>query len=53
MARVNVEQEVNRAREELRRQVAAIAVAGAEKIIAREIDASTHRELLGKLAAEI
>jgi F-type H+-transporting ATPase subunit b len=52
-ARANVEQEANRAREELRSQVAGIAVAGAEKIIAREIDASTHRDLLDKLAAEI
>ena len=52
-ARANVEQEANRAREELRSQVAAIAVAGAEKIIAREIDPSTHRDLLDKLAAEI
>jgi F-type H+-transporting ATPase subunit b len=52
-ARANVEQETNRAREELRSQVAAIAVAGAEKVIAREIDPSTHRDLLDKLAAEI
>lgn len=52
-ARAEVEQEVNRAREELRSQVASIAVAGAEKIIAREIDTSTHRDLLDKLAAEI
>ena len=52
-ARANVEQEANRAREELRRQVAEIAVAGAEKIIAREIDPATHRDLLDKLAAEI
>jgi len=52
-ARAEVEQEANRAREELRSQVAVIAVAGAEKIIAREIDASTHRDLLDKLAAEI
>ena len=52
-ARAEVEQEANRAREELRSQVAAIAVAGAEKIIAREINAPMHRDLLDKLAAEI
>jgi len=52
-AQAEVEQEINRAREELRGQVAALAVAGAEKIISREIDASTHRALLNKLAAEI
>ena len=52
-AQSEVEQEVNRAREELRGQVAAITVAGAEKIIGREINASTHQDLLDKLAQEI
>ncbi len=52
-AHAEVEQEVNRAREELRGQVASIAVAGAERIIAKEIDAATHEALLDKLAAEI
>jgi len=52
-ARADVEQEVNRAREELRGQVAAIAVAGAEKIIGREINAATHQNLLDQLAKEI
>jgi F-type H+-transporting ATPase subunit b len=45
--------ETNRAREELRGQVARIAVAGAEKVLGREIDANAHRDLLGKLAAEL
>ncbi len=48
-----VDQERNRVRNELRSQVAAIAVAGAEKILTREIDAAAHKELLDKLAAEI
>jgi F-type H+-transporting ATPase subunit b len=52
-ARAEIEVEMNRAREELRGQVAKIAVAGAEKILGREIDANAHRDLLGKLAAEI
>ena len=52
-AQAEVEQEVNRARDELRGQVAAIAVAGAEKILAREIDGNAHRELLDQLAGEI
>ena len=52
-AHAEVEQEVNRAREELRGQVASIAVAGAERIIAKEIDAAAHKDLLDKLAAEI
>ena len=52
-AQAEAEQESNRAREELRAQVGALAIAGAEKIIQREIDANAHRDLLDKLAAEI
>jgi F-type H+-transporting ATPase subunit b len=52
-ARAEIEVEINRAREELRAQVARIAVAGAEKVLGREIDANAHRDLLGKLAAEL
>jgi len=52
-AKADVEQETNRAREELRGQVSAIAVASAEKILQREIDASAHEDILGKLAQEL
>jgi F-type H+-transporting ATPase subunit b len=52
-AQAEVEQEANRAREELRGQVGAIAIAGAEKILHREIDGATHKDLLDQLAAEI
>lgn len=52
-ARAEIEVEVNRARDELRGQVAAIAIAGAERILNREIDAGAHRELLDGLAAEL
>jgi F-type H+-transporting ATPase subunit b len=45
--------ELNRAREELRGQVAEIAIAGAEKVLAREIDANAHRDLLSRLASEL
>jgi len=51
--RAEIGVEINRAREELRGQVAKIAVAGAEKVLGREIDANAHRDLLGKLAAEL
>jgi len=43
----------NRAREDLRKQVSALAVAGASRLIKREIDASVHKVLLDDLAAEI
>ena len=52
-ARSEVEQETNRAREELRGQVSAIAVASAEKILRREIDSKAHEDILSKLAAEL
>jgi F-type H+-transporting ATPase subunit b len=52
-ARANIDQEVNRAREELRGKVAAIAVAGAGKVLEREVDEASHAELLDRLAAEI
>lgn len=52
-AQAEIEVEVNRARDELRNQVAVIAVAGAEKVLAREIDTEAHRELLDRLAAEL
>lgn len=52
-AHAEIGQEVNRARELLRGQVAAIAVSGASKILGREIDANTHNDLLKDLAAQI
>ncbi len=52
-ARAEIDVETNRAREELRAQVAKIAVAGAEKVLAREIDANAHRDILAKLAGEL
>jgi len=52
-ARAEIEQEANRAREELRGQVSAIAIASAEKILNREIDGQAHDDILGKLAEEL
>jgi len=52
-ARAEIEQEANRAREELRGQVSAIAIASAEKILRREIDGKSHEDILNKLAAEL
>jgi len=45
-AKAEIEQATQRAREQLREQVAALAVAGAEKILRREVDAKAHAELL-------
>ena len=52
-AKAEIEQETNKAREELRGQVSAIAIASAEKILNREIDSKAHEDILGKLAQEI
>jgi len=52
-AQAEIEQETNKAREELRGQVSAIAIASAEKILNREIDGKAHEDILGKLAQEI
>lgn len=48
-----IESERNRAKEELRQQVSALAVAGAEKILERSIDESAHADILDKLVAEL
>ena len=52
-AQAEIEQEVNRAREHLRGDVAALALSGAEKILGAQIDRDAHNELLDKLAAEL
>src|SRR5258706_13371485 len=48
-----LEQEVARAKETLRNQVADLAVSGAHKILARESNPQVHAELLEKLKAEL
>ena len=45
-AKAEIDQEVVRAKEGLRERVAELAVAGAEKILRREIDAKAHAEIL-------
>jgi F-type H+-transporting ATPase subunit b len=52
-AETEIEQEVNRAREELRRQVGVIAVAGAERILKKEVDAKAHEAAIRDLAAQL
>ena len=52
-AKAEIDQQVSRAKESLREQVASLAVAGAEKILRREVDAKTHAELLNQLKREI
>lgn len=48
-----IDAERNRAKEELRKQVASLAVVGAEKILEREIDAAAHSDIVDKLVTEL
>ena len=50
-AQTQVALDAQKARDELRGKVAALAISGAEKIVEREIDPRTHAQLLDKLAA--
>lgn len=52
-ARAEIEAERNRAKEELRKHVALLAVAGAEKILERQIDKAANSDLVDKLIAEL
>jgi len=52
-AEAEIEQEMNRAKEELRGKVAALALAGAEKVLAASIDEKANSELVNQLAAEL
>jgi F-type H+-transporting ATPase subunit b len=48
-----IEAERNRVKEDLRKKVATLAIAGAEKILAREIDAKAQNDIVEKLVAEL
>ncbi len=52
-AQAEIEQEANKAKDELRTQVGSIAIAGAEKILGREIDKKSHTDLLEELVSRI
>ena len=52
-AHAEAEQQSVRAREVLREQVAALAVKGAEQILRKEVNASVHADLLGRLKTEL
>ena len=52
-AKAEIAQELTRAREQLRDQVAALAVAGAEKILRREVDSKAHADLLDSIKRQL
>ena len=52
-AKAEIDQESNRVKEQLREQVAELALAAAEKILQKEIDAAKHKDLLDNVAKQI
>ena len=52
-AQQQIQLEAGRARENLRKDVAALVVTGASRLLEREVDAKTHADLLNKLSAQI
>ncbi len=52
-ARVDADQQMVKARESLREQVAALAVKGAEQILRKEVNAGVHADLLNRLKTEL
>ena len=52
-AEAEIEQEINRAKEELRASVAGLALAGAEKILEASIDDKVNRALVDNLASQL
>lgn len=52
-AQAEIEQSVTRAREELRGQVVSLAVAGARKVLKKEIDEKANADLIKDLAAQL
>lgn len=52
-AKAEIDLEVNRAKDQLRAQVAALAVAGAEQILQSTVDGAVHNDLVAKLASQL
>lgn len=52
-ARAEIEQERTQARENLKKEVAALALAAAEQILMREVDKEAHYEVLAKLTSDL
>ena len=52
-ANAEIEQEINRAREHLRQEVVGLAIAGAEKVLKREVDKEAHASTLNELATQL
>jgi F-type H+-transporting ATPase subunit b len=52
-AQAEIDQEVNRAKEALRKQVSDLALIGASKVLGKEIDAKAHQDVLNDLVSQL
>lgn len=52
-AQAEIDQEINRAKEALRQQVSDLALAGASKVLGKEINASAHKDVLDDLVSQL
>lgn len=52
-ARMEIAQETNRAKEQLRTQLSGLVITGVEKILEREVDANAHSDFIAKLAKKL
>ena len=50
---MKIEQDKEKTRQELRNQVAALAITGAEQILMREVDQQAHDEVLAKISKKL
>ncbi len=52
-AQAEIDQEINRAREELRAQLGGLVVTGVERILGEQVDMDRHKAMVDKLASEL
>ncbi len=52
-AKAEIDRERSQARENLKREVAVLALAGAEQILLREVDKNAHNEILAKVSSQL
>lgn len=52
-AKAEIELEFSRAREQLREQVGQLVIAGAERVLRREVDAAAHRDIVDAITAKL
>ena len=52
-ARAQISQDLQEARDKLQREVGQLAIAAAEQILMREVDAEAHQDLVNKLSVQL